>query len=89
MKNVAFLFIACYLSITCAPAQDSVRYQLRLSVPVIDLPQNRNLPYHYPSMNQALDFSADRYELGYLGIDKLGNTLLSQKQNNTPSESNC
>lgn len=79
MKKVAFLFIACYLLVTCAAAQDSARYQLRLSVPVVDFPQNRDLPYRYPSMNQALDFSTDFYELGYLGIDKLGNTLFKPK----------
>lgn len=68
-----------WLSIGFTSAQDSARYQLRLSVPVIDLPQNRDLPYRHPSMNQALEFSADFYELGYLGIDKIGNVLLRPK----------
>ncbi|MCE6991120.1 hypothetical protein [Dyadobacter sp. CY323] len=79
MKNFVFVLVAFCYSITWSRAQDSARYQLRLSVPAIDLPQNRDLPYRYPSMNQALEFSADFYELGYLGIDKLGNALFKPK----------
>lgn len=79
MKKNAFLLIALCFSITWSRGQDSARYQLRLSMPVLDLPQNKDLPYHYPSMNQALEFSTDFYELGYLGIDKLGNALFKPK----------
>ncbi|WAC14708.1 hypothetical protein [Dyadobacter pollutisoli] len=80
MKNSIVLLIAFWLSIGYATAQDSARYQLRLSVPIIDLPQNKDLPYSYPSMNQALEFSADLYELSYLGIDKLGNALFKPRK---------
>jgi hypothetical protein len=80
MKNrTLHLLIAFWLSTGYAFSQDSARYQLRLAVPVVDLPQNRDLPYRYPSMNQALEFSADLYELSYLGIDKLGNSLFKPK----------
>jgi hypothetical protein len=78
-KKLGLLLIAGCISAGLAFAQDSARYQLRLSVPIIDLPQNTQNPYHYPSMNQALEFSADMYELGYLGIDKLGNRLFKSK----------
>ncbi|HBL75440.1 MAG TPA: hypothetical protein DD458_09460 [Prolixibacteraceae bacterium] len=55
--------------------QDTSRYELRLSVPVLDFPQNSSLPYHAPSMNQALELSNDFYEFGFWGIDKLGDRL--------------
>jgi hypothetical protein len=80
MKKFAFLIIALSVSVTWSSGQDSSRYQLRLAVPVVDFPQNRDLPYRYPSMNQALEFSSDFYELGYLGIDKLGNALFKPKK---------
>jgi hypothetical protein len=80
MKKFTFVLIAFYCSACWSQAQDSAYYQLRLSVPVIDLPQNKNLPYRYPAMNQALEFSADFYEFGYLGIDKLGNSLFKPKR---------
>ncbi|MCE7066979.1 hypothetical protein [Dyadobacter sp. CY326] len=78
-KTFGLLLLACCHSLGSASAQDSARYQLRLSVPVIDLPQNKDIPYRYPSMHQALEFSADVYDLGYLGIDKLGNALFKPK----------
>ena len=84
MKNyVHFLFVITFCTAPyIAKAQDTTRYQLRLSIPVLDLPQNRDLPRRYPSMFQALEFSADLYELGYLGIDKLGNGLFKPKSKN-------
>ncbi|MEO6283217.1 MAG: hypothetical protein ABIN80_24080 [Dyadobacter sp.] len=80
MKNrILNLLIAFWLSTGYAISQDSARYQLRLALPFVDLPQNKHLPYRYPSMNQAMEFSADLYELSYLGIDKLGNSLFKPK----------
>lgn len=81
MKNTCLFIIAILLFpfIVVASGPDSTRYQLRLSVPLLDFPQNKDLPYQYPSMNQALEFSSDMYELGYLGIDKLGNALFKPK----------
>lgn len=80
MKKFTVFVFAFFASIDWSSGQDSTRYQLRLSVPVIDLPQNRELPYRYPSMNQALEFSAGIYEMGYMGIDKLGNALFKPEQ---------
>jgi hypothetical protein len=80
MKNKRFLALLAVLLGPClAFAQDSTRYQLRLQVPVYDFGQNKNLPHHYPSMNQALEFSSDLYELSFLGIDKLGDGLFKPK----------
>jgi hypothetical protein len=42
MKNrTLHLLIAFWLSTGYAFSQDSARYQLRLAVPVVDLPQNK------------------------------------------------
>lgn len=62
-----------------AVAQDTSKYVLRLNLPLIDVPQNTSLPYTAPSMHQALELSNDFYELGFLGIDKLGNKLFIPK----------
>lgn len=56
-------------------SQDSLRYRLRLDFPVLDFPQNTDLAYKLPSMNQALEWSNDFYELGFWGIDALGDRL--------------
>ncbi len=60
-----------------ALAQDTTRYKLRLVAPVIEAPENFVLPHNYPSMDQALHYSLDFYELGYWGIDALGNKLFN------------
>lgn len=58
-------------------AQDTTSYKLRLKAPLLDAPENFDLPHKYPSMNQALNYSLDFYELGYWGIDELGNKLFN------------
>jgi hypothetical protein len=60
-------------------AQDTTTYKLRLSAPVIDLPQNTQLPYTYPSMYQALEVGNDFYELGFWGIEELGNRIIKKE----------
>ncbi|MHB1276934.1 MAG: hypothetical protein ACYC1Q_00890 [Bacteroidia bacterium] len=60
-------------------AQDSTTYELQLRVPLLDLPQNSQLPHKAPSMNQALEGSNDVYELGFWGIDHLGDKLFKVK----------
>jgi hypothetical protein len=65
---------------TAAIAQDTLTYRLRLAAPVIDLPQQADLPYRYPSMNQSLEFASDMYELSFLGVDVLGDRIF--KHNN-------
>ena len=69
-----FLVIIVLQSIV-ASGQETQKNKLRLNIPVLDLPQNIRLPYNYPSMNQALEWSADFYELSFWGIDELGDAL--------------
>lgn len=59
--------------------QDSAQYKLRLSLPLLDLPQNYALPYYAPSMQQSLELSNDFYELSFWGIDVLGDKLFIPK----------
>lgn len=63
-----------------ANSQDTTTYKLRLNLPVIEIPDNFDLPQKYPSMDQALKYSNDLYELGYWGIDELGNKLFSDPE---------
>lgn len=58
-----------------AGQEDTARYTLRLSMPIADLPQNLTLPYRYLSMNHSLMWGNNLYELGFWGIDALGNSL--------------
>lgn len=60
-------------------AQDTANYRLRLDVPLVDFPQNTSLPYKAPSMDQALKFSYDLYDISYWGIDKLGDKIFVPK----------
>lgn len=73
--SVVSLLIHSFLS-----GQDSDIYKLQLSVPLLDMPQNTALPYAYPSMNQALEWSKDFYELGFWGIDELGDRLFLKRR---------
>ena len=75
--NQILLIGALLLSSAISPAQVNPEYRLRLEIPVIDLPQNTSLPYRYPSMNQALEFSAAIYDLAYWGIDELGDAIFT------------
>ncbi len=64
-------------------AQDNTIYKFNLNIPLADFPQNGTLPYNYPSMSQALNLSYGMYELGFWGIDELGDLLFAtgDKQN--------
>lgn len=81
MKQLFFLL--CSLPVTVF-AQDTIRYKLDLSLPVIDIPQNKDIPHRYPSMQQATALSSDLYDLGYLGINKLGNALFRPQNKSVP-----
>jgi len=74
MKHLFTLILTAGLS-AFTNAQDTAVYKLRLNAPLVDFPQNASLPNHYPSMNQALEYSRDFYELGFWGIDALGNKI--------------
>ncbi|HEX2920100.1 MAG TPA: hypothetical protein VHO50_02935 [Bacteroidales bacterium] len=50
-------------------------YNLKIEIPLYEFPQNSELPYSYPSMNQSLEWSHGLYEFGFLGIDKLGDLI--------------
>lgn len=59
-------------------AQDTTVYKLRLSLPVLDVPQNIKQISNYPSMNQALEVTNDMYDISYYGIDALGDMLIKR-----------
>jgi hypothetical protein len=60
-------------------AQDTMSYKLRLTAPLIDLPQNYPMKYRGVSMDQAFELSNDLYEVSFWGIDALGNKLFVPK----------
>lgn len=75
MKKI-ILSISFYISVMgISFGQDTMTYKLRLDIPLIEFPQNLDLPQKYPSMNQATKWSTDSYELGFWGIDELGNLI--------------
>ena len=74
-----FLMVVFLLSSALSSGQDNPEYRLRLDIPLIDLPQNIDLPYRYPSMNQALEFSSGMYDLAYWGIDELGDAIFTSR----------
>lgn len=57
------------------PAQDSSTYKLRLSLSLLDLPQQQHLPHRLPSMQQSMELSNNVYDLAYLGLEALGDKL--------------
>jgi len=79
MKRKAVISsVAAFLLLSViSSAQENREYKLRLEIPVIDLPQNVNLPHRYPSMNQALEFSSGMYDLAFWGIDELGDVIFT------------
>jgi len=79
MKNLCILLFCLMGTVAVISAQDSVTYRLRLDVPLFEYPENIHIPYHYPSMKQALKYSLDFYELGYFGIDVMGDAVFGIK----------
>ncbi|SDL84245.1 hypothetical protein SAMN05421823_108251 [Catalinimonas alkaloidigena] len=76
---VFFLFVGSGLSW----GQSTEVYRLRLALPLYDFPQNRDLPYRMPSMQQAAQLSSDVYDLSYWGIDGLSNLVLPVSDHTT------
>lgn len=74
-----FLSLGICIITLISYGQDTTKYKLRLSLPLIDLPQNYSLPYYGPSMQQSLELSNDFYELSFWGIDVLGDKLFIPK----------
>jgi hypothetical protein len=83
MKKLKNYLILTFLLVgfSSLPAQDTAKYKLLLDLPLIDLPQNINLTYHSPSMNQSFHVSNDLYELSFWGIDELGDLIFKSKEN--------
>ncbi|HNV95673.1 MAG TPA: hypothetical protein PKG63_04300 [Bacteroidales bacterium] len=80
MKKKCFFLIISLCAISLYSfAQDTTKYKLRLSLPLVDLPKNYSLPYYTPSMQQSLELSNDFYELSIWGIDALGDKIFIQK----------
>lgn len=76
-KSLYFIFAFCFSFNLYA--QDTSRYQLRIAVPLLDYPQNKDLPQRYVSMSQAIEYAHGMYELSFFGIDKLGNAIIRPK----------
>ncbi|MBL7932842.1 MAG: hypothetical protein JNL60_13115, partial [Bacteroidia bacterium] len=77
-KNILLSIALCVLTLMSF-GQDSAIYKLRLSLPLVDLPQNYLLPYRAPSMQQSFELSNDFYELSFWGIDALGDKIFIPK----------
>lgn len=77
--KLPLLLLLCAALVGIAHAQDTNTYQLRLEQSILDFPQQVDLPYKAPSMLQSLELSNNFYELGFWGIDKLGNKLFNNK----------
>lgn len=76
------LLIGIFLIITIiTQAQDTATYNLRLNIPLIDIPQNSGFRRQYPSMSQSLELSSDLYDIGFFGIDAGGNKLFKPNKN--------
>ncbi len=78
---VIFLFSADVLF-----AQDPVTYKLRLSYSFLDIPQNLKPAGKYPSMSQSVELSSNLYDLSFLGIDALGNSIIKNRNESTGGE---
>ncbi|MBO9611207.1 MAG: hypothetical protein J7619_00860 [Dyadobacter sp.] len=76
LMAASLTLLAAHLS---AQAQDTLQYKLRITVPLVDYPQITDLPQHYVSMDQSLEYARGMYELSFWGIDALGNTLVRPK----------
>ncbi len=82
MKNL-LLFVAALISFQMVSAQDTAVYKLRLSLPVIDFPQNFQSEARFPSMMQTVGLSNDLYDVSFWGIDALGNVIIKNRKNTT------
>jgi len=81
--STGILIILCQFVTTGGqePGNDNYKYKMRVSIPLVDYPQNVTLPGYFPSMNQSLQWSADLYEAGFMGIEELGNKLFIARTN--------
>lgn len=85
-KRSFFLLIGSIIIILKSYGQDTTCYQLKLSLSLIDLPQNYATTNRIPSMQQSLDLSNDFYELSFWGINEIGNKLFNRMGNDKGSK---
>jgi len=67
----------------CLAQSGWAQTKLSLSVPLLDLPQNTQLPQRFPSMHQSLQWSADLYDVSFWGIDAASTALFDDKWKQT------
>ncbi|MBN2175682.1 MAG: hypothetical protein JW731_16250 [Bacteroidales bacterium] len=62
-------------------AQDTSTYKLRLSISLLDAPQNFETYGNLPSMNQSVELANDLYDVSFWGINALGNAIIKNRKN--------
>jgi hypothetical protein len=80
MRKLVLIF-SLILAFQLMSAQDSTVYKLRLSLSLLDFPQNFQSEARYPSMIQSVELSNDLYDVSFWGIDALGNVIVRNKKN--------
>lgn len=60
-------------------AQDPTAFKLRLSLSLLDFPQNFQSGAPYPFMQQSVEWSNNLYDVSFCGIDALGNVVIPIK----------
>jgi len=83
MKKTALMLIVLAFSVHFTIGQDTTTYKLRLSLSLLDFPQNFQSEAQYPSMMQSVELSNDLYDLSFWGIDELGNLIIQNNKNTT------
>lgn len=60
-------------------AQDPAVYKLRLSLSLLDVPQNLKSTGNFPSMMQSAELSSSLYDISFWGIDAAGNAIIKNR----------
>ena len=82
MKKILFLSLFL-ISAQLVFTQDTDVFKLRLSISLLDFPQNLESSGNYPSMMQSIELSNNLYDLSFWGIDALGNVIIRNRDNTT------
>ncbi|MGE5448871.1 MAG: hypothetical protein ACM3PR_10930 [Bacteroidales bacterium] len=77
IKKTTIIVFFTVLLISGAYSQNKSIYRLKLELPIVEASGNFELPQKYPTMNEALKYSKDFYEMSYWGIDETGNRLFN------------
>jgi hypothetical protein len=81
----AGIFLSVMIILSSNDISGQYRYDLKLDIPLFDFPENSDLPYRYPSMQQALDWTSSIYELGFHGISVLGDKIFIPDEQSSKS----